>query len=406
MKKVIQLITLVAFSLFLANCAKEKEDNTGKLGILLLLSGSNKGSAGAGASALSPTQQMSTSVSASVSSAASAATSAVGGTAGTSGTAGAGSAPSAFLDEIHQNGKDPYFIKSRLQEYAKKTALNKNKASLETKMTALTGTSSGTPTTTAGVTTYNYTFAGTLDGSGSKVGTYDIGRYIPSVGACTISFIGRDPSAKQGVATFTNGTGSWSNTSATGTSSYKGGISANIAFADYGTFWYDEYSYYKLLKQYIGSGANTATTSSTPISSLSCADLKSVYNMIYTFWNHSKFTGNIVTSYNYNYSYGYSSSGSTYTYTYTGDNTSKTTTPSLTISLSSLVGSTIASVPSTITDTDITYNQKYNFSSSFSSGSATTTSTASSYTYTGSYTFVISGKINGSAINDTLTITF
>lgn len=61
MKKVIQLITLIAFSLMFANCAKEKEDNTGKLGILLLLSGSNKGSAGAGSSALSPTQQMSTS---------------------------------------------------------------------------------------------------------------------------------------------------------------------------------------------------------------------------------------------------------------------------------------------------------------------------------------------------------
>ncbi|MDX1959985.1 MAG: hypothetical protein SFU98_15555 [Leptospiraceae bacterium] len=377
------LLTLLVLLFFVACPKKETNNNTRNAIILLALANSNTS-----ASQLSTTQQQSTSISAAVSGAARSATSAVGGSTGSQPSAS--STPLSLYNEIQENGKDPYFIREKMKGMHQKMSQSSKVDPLKPNLTAITGATTGT-STASGVTTYTYTFAGDLDGQKAKVINYDWGKYIPSIGSCTATYLGIDSANKQGKATFTNGTGKWSSTTSSSTSSYKGEMNTTVAFADYGTMWFDDYSYYKYLKDALG-GVSSSTGST--ITSFTCDDIKKAFSIIYSLWNHSRFTATGVTAgYVYDFSSTFSSTGSTYK----GSSTSTTKFSNMTMIATKLVNGAAVETPSTIGNTDIKY--EYIFDSSF-------TISGTTYKYGGTYTFKITGTIDGKSINDTLEVKY
>lgn len=375
MKTNIFSILLIAM-LTITNCKKDKDDKTGQLGLLFLLTNSS--------TAASQTSDVSTPVgqSTSVSSAISGISSSVTTTSNTSSFTmkdknAMEREEMLAINSVLRYGKDSQKAKDAVVNMLKKKVdLAKSQSGKSSAERRLTAWSSST-TDSDGFT--SYTFSGTVKGAVYSKGETDI-TSVTSSSSCKItSYLGATKT-DQGTAAFTNGSyktkSSGSLSGSTGfTSQTK--TSADVTFTNFGTLYSDIYKAIALLKKYSGTSIFTSTKPECSVYQAYYADFDATYNQA-TIAGTLSYTTDSNSLIKYSTSTSYSITG---TFTSTSNSTA-----GLTITQG---GKTASNV--TLKDL------KFTGLSDYSSASGT---------LSGKYTITITGTVSGSAINETIALTF
>lgn len=340
---------------FISSCDSDSNNNNERN---LLLLGAFALSSPTSNSLLSPAQRTATSAAQTTAAVASS----VATSAGTSGaTALLGpQRVERFLADIIQNGRDPIYIREATAALKAEIAPRLRQGGNVAQLAAVTFTQNGTENGKN-----KYTFAGTVDGRTTTSATLNLGQYSPYLGGnCPVTIKSADPTKAVGTATISNGvltySGTGSGTGFSGTSKQT----ATISFSNFGLVYHDVYSLYKAMQSNGLAPTNLFSTSTT------CPQIQTLYNLFNSYLREESIaSGSMTSEYSSSFSFGTGS----LTNTYTAKGVSQPTV-------------TINGVP---TSFDITYGFSF-----VQSGTSLV------------LTITMSGLVNGSAINDTLTTTF
>lgn len=428
MKKLINLLLIIGIMIFATNCQDNNDDDDQTTAIALLALASQQGGGGAITNAETATvattsgkAAATTNTVASVTSSVTSSTNISGGTTPTAKNVNSHGA--IDMMEIYKNGMDPVVLQKSLK------ALIGEPAKANTR--AVTYTQSDTDANG----NKTYTFSGTLTGKDYSNDKYitnysllvDGGKCIdlkiPSFSSCTTSSSGSSTCstiADKGTATISNG--KYSYPSYTSSTSYTYKSEASVKFSDYGTFYMDPYANVKALKtamdtqyfskcsKYSSSYSNTGYTQDFSSSTgCSCSIITPIYKNFTEGYAASVINGDLTYSWESTYTPSYTSgttnSDGSYTYNYKGSSKGIS---------NSDTGLTIVqngTNSGAMTFSNLQYQTDYDYTTTSKSTYTQNSDGSYSYQYTiykmsGSYTVKISGTVNGSAINETLTTTF
>lgn len=376
MKTKILSILLIAM-ITITNCKKEKDDKTGQLGLLFLLT--NSSTAATQTSDVSTPVGQSTSVSSAISGISSSVTTTSNTSSFTMKDKNAMEREEMFaINSVLRYGKDSQKAKDAVVNMLKKKVeFAKSQAAKANAEKRLTAWSSST-TDSDGFT--SYTFSGTVKGASYSRGETDVTAFTSGSTSCKVTGYTTVGKVDQGTAAFTNGS---YKTKFSGTSTGTTGLtsqtktSADVTFTNFGTLYTDIYKAIALLKKYSGTSLFTSTKPECSVYQAYYADFDATYNQ-------ATIAGTLSYTTDSNSLIKYSSSTS---YSITGTFTS---TSNSTAGLTITQGGKTAS---NVTLKDL----KFTGLSDYSSASGT---------LSGKYTITITGTVSGSAINETLAVIF
>lgn len=372
------LYTILISALFL-NCSKKETDNNTTLAALALLNSSSVSTSAAdNTTNLSTPVGKASAVSSSISSISSSTASASNASSFTQNSLQ--SEELMAINNVLRFGKDSAISKASVKSLMMKKieATNKEKSRENLRLTAWS-------TATTDADGYSvYTYSGTVKGYNFTTTTTDMkaATTTPTV-TCNVTMYNyyeifglTKPSNIQGSATFSNGELKTKNASNSSTGTYNNSSinKGTIVFTDYGTIYGDIYKGMALYKKY--NGTNLAKNE--------CATIQAYYSDYLASYLTAKISGNL--TFNSSSSFQYAYSGTTATYTGTYESTSSSTGLSITMNGQSA---------SNVVISNLVYKGVSDYTLDSSTGK-----------YAGKYTITITGTIDGSAINETIVITF
>jgi hypothetical protein len=360
--KIIGVSVLAVALAGLANCKSDDDNNNDVLALLALASLQRSGG-----SLLSPQQFQGAATASAVSAASSAA--AAGSTA--MGTPD----PARLMAGIIENGRDPVYARQAVQRYqAELRTARRSAARVQPAAITSTRTAGGACTGSGGTYACNgtYTLSGSQAGVNVQEVTVNVAQYNPYLSGQTCLVTGKTQSGTRGLMTVNSGSEmTWSVSGGTG--SYTSTM--NLNFNDFGSLWFDYYTYMRIIKDALSSG-NTSAFS--PFGT-TCADVQGYYALFNRIYNSSVLNGDVQ-----------STSTNTFSSTGAGGFGTVSSASSYTTNIKS---SNLTVDSAAVTPLDLTLTQSSSFSGS--SGS-----------FSGSFSMTFSGTVAGVVLNDTLTVTF
>jgi len=272
-----------------------------------------------------------------------------------------------LLGTIIKNGRDPYLVREEIKRIHGQFESGESPEN-KVQLAALMFESDGTDAEGHN----QYTFSGTVSGIGTAIEDFPIGQYNPYIeDSCTVSVQGIDFNTEVGTATITNGTltfdGSGDGTSFSGTSTQT----YDASFDDFGAAYFDYYSYLKFIKDNgIGGGFTDPTQ-------IDCATITALYETVNTYLRNPTLNSGSMSA-EYTSTYSSSQNASSFTSNYTSQATS--------------TDGVVIDGANTTFDITVELNSSVN--------------TGSSGAVVGSYSISFNGTVNGTALNEELSISF
>lgn len=390
----IQMSAITAFCITITACPAEQGDD----GAMLAATAMAVNTGASSAPALSTEQQTASKISSATVGAVTSATTALSSVVSVSGN-------SRDQDVLHvardilRNGGDPVFARDRLQDAPEAQSTSRNHCQF-------TVTDNAYTTDTDPNYQYSYEwstdFEGCVDGYlyEAQETTTDMSLLIPG---CSITMTTYTPVSQQGDITFSSAhmdAISKNNYSYTDTGSSSDGYlkydsNLTMTFNNYASMYYDQYEYYRQLKESIDNG-----TFITDYTAMSCEDYQASIDSYYNMMTISTFdSGSVSTTGSYESTSSYNSSYDADTMAYSSISSSQGNSQT-----------TAATTDLMIDGEAVTFDMTYTVVSDFTmSLSGQEGSGSTGYNYgapDGSITIGFTGTVNGKLIDDSITIDF